>query len=198
MSLEAVRGIVSAARPIGERDTWPEPHMRIIDDDRASAPVLDDDALPAGWGAWITNEAAARACPRDYVAAALIGAASAWIGNARRIAATADWNEACHLWFANVGAPSAGKTPALGPVIEATRMLERDAEPAWREALAKYERDAEAARAADELWRDAVCNAAKEKIATPDRPPDAETPKKPPMPRAMAMNSTTQKLELLL
>jgi hypothetical protein len=31
-------------------------------------------------------------CPRDYIAAGLIGAASAWIGNARRVAATADWN----------------------------------------------------------------------------------------------------------
>ena len=37
------------------------------------------------------GEAKARACPRDYVAAGLIAAASGWIGNARRIAATADW-----------------------------------------------------------------------------------------------------------
>jgi hypothetical protein len=56
--------------------------MRLVDDDRAPAPVLDDDALPAGWEAWITTEAAATACPRDYVAAALIGAASACIGEA--------------------------------------------------------------------------------------------------------------------
>jgi hypothetical protein len=123
---------------VAPRDTWPEPDMRLISDDRPSAPVLDDDALPAGWGAWITAEAAARACPRDYVAAALLGAASGWIGNSRRIAATFDWNEPVHLWFAPIGAPSTGKTPALRPMVEASRKLERDAEPAWRNAIARY------------------------------------------------------------
>jgi hypothetical protein len=61
---------------------------RLVEDDRAPAQTLDDDALPAGWGAWITAAAAARARPRDYTAAALVVAASALIGNARRIAAT--------------------------------------------------------------------------------------------------------------
>jgi hypothetical protein len=56
-------------------------------------------ALPAGWEDWILSEAAARACPPDYVAGALIGAASGWTGNSRRIAATADWIEPAHLWF---------------------------------------------------------------------------------------------------
>ena len=95
------------------RDDWPEPDMRLVNDDRPPAPALDDDALPAGWGAWITAEAEARACPRDYVAAGLIGAASGWINNARRVAATPDWIEPAHLWFALIGAPSTGKTPAL-------------------------------------------------------------------------------------
>jgi hypothetical protein len=103
------------------RDTWPRPDTRLIDDDRPPAPLLHDDALPAGWGVWISDEAAARACPRDYVAAGLIAAASAWIGNARRVMATADWIEPAHLWFALIGVPSTGKTPALRPLIEASR-----------------------------------------------------------------------------
>ncbi len=140
----------------------------------------------------------ARACPRDYVAAGLIGAASAWIGNARRIAATAAWNEPANLWFALVGAPSAGKMPALHPIIEASRGLERDAEPGWRAALAKYERDAEVANAVDKRWRLAVHAAVNEDDAPPNRPPEAEAPIKPARPRAMAMNSTSQKLQRLL
>ena len=72
--------------------------MRLVEDDRTPAPVLDDDALPAGWGESITKEAAAQACPRDYVAAALVAAASAWIGNARHVSATATWIEPPHLW----------------------------------------------------------------------------------------------------
>ena len=193
-----VRAFIDQAPEITTRDTWPEPDTRLIDDDRAPAPSLDDDALPAGWGSWITTEAAARACPRDYVAAGLIGTASAWIGNARRIAPTADWIEPAHIWMALIGSPSTGKTPALDPMIQASRCLELDAKPDWQKALNEYERKAEAARAAHEIWRDEVRKAAKENSAPPDRPAEAEAPNKPPMPRVMAMNSTTEKLELLL
>src|SRR5271156_4738296 len=120
---------------------WPQPDLRLINDDRPPAPVLNDDAVPAEWSSWIAAQAEARACPRDYVAAALIGAASAWIGNARRVTPTSDWSEPSHLWFALVGAPSTGKTPTLAPMIEASRALERDAEPVWREARKRKEGD---------------------------------------------------------
>ena len=144
------------------------------------------------------GEAAARACPRDYVAAGLIAAASTWIGNARRIAATADWTEPAHLWIALIGAPSAGKTPALQPMIAASRALERDAEPAWHETLARYERDAEAARANDKSWREAVRSAAAEGSPLPNRPAEAEEPMAPPKPRVMTMDTSTQELQRLL
>src|SRR5260370_32753232 len=58
---------------------WPEPDMRLVDDDCVSAPKLPDDALPAGWESWIPTEAAARDSPRHYVAAALISPPSPWI-----------------------------------------------------------------------------------------------------------------------
>jgi uncharacterized protein DUF3987 len=123
------------------QNQWPEPDLRLITDDRPPAPRLNDDALPAGWTSWIAGQAEARACPPDYVAAATIGAASAWIGNARRIMPTSDWSAPSHLWFALVGAPSTGKTPALAPMIEASRTLERDAEPAWRDARTRQEQE---------------------------------------------------------
>jgi hypothetical protein len=118
-----VRALLDEAPEVAMRDVWPAPDMGLINDDRPPAPVLDDDALPAGFGAWIAAEAAARACPRDYVAASLIGAASGRIGNARRVAATADWNEPANLWFALIGTPSTGKTPAQRPIIEASHLL---------------------------------------------------------------------------
>jgi hypothetical protein len=172
--------------------------MHLIKDDRAPAPELDDDALPAGWGSWITAEAAARACPRDYVAAGLIGAASAWIGNARRIAATADWVEPAHLWFALIGAPSAGKTPALQPMIEVSRAVERDAEPAWRVEIDNYERDAEAADARNKAWRETVRAAATEGKTPPDRPADAASPAPPTRRRVITMDTSTDELQQLL
>jgi Protein of unknown function (DUF3987) len=198
MSHESVRAIIAAAPEMTTRDAWPEPDMRLITDDRLPAPALDDDALPAGWGAWVTTEAKARACPHDYVAAGLISAASAWIGNARRVAATSDWNEPAPLFFALIGTPSTGKTPALRPMIEASRKLERDAEPAWRDALAKYELDAEVARAADEEWRSQVRNAKKGHVSPPERPAEAEAPIRPPRPRIVTMDTSTEKLQRLL
>lgn len=198
MSFENVRVIIGEAPEMTTRDTWPKLDMRLLDDDRAPAPTLDDDALPAGWADWITAEAVARACPRDYVAAALIGAASAWAGNARRISATADWTEPAHLWFALIGAPSAGKTPALQPMIEVSRALERDAEPAWCEALARHDRDAEAAQAREKAWREDVRAAATSGTAPPDRPAGAKKPEPPPRPRMVAMDTSTEELQRML
>src|SRR5262245_40574552 len=56
---EGVRAIVAKAQEMSARDTWPDPDLGLIDDDRPPAPALDDDALPAGWESWITAEAAA-------------------------------------------------------------------------------------------------------------------------------------------
>ncbi len=179
-------------------DTWPKPDLRIIEDDRVPAPKLDDDALPAGWAEWITTEAAARACPRDYVAAGLIGTASGIIGNARRVMATADWTEPAPLWFAEIGGPSTGKTPAQRPMIDVCRVIESDAEPAWREALAAYERDAEAAKARDKAWRDAVRAAAIDGTAPLDRPANTIEPDAPPRPRVAVMNTSTEELMNIL
>jgi hypothetical protein len=179
-------------------DAWPEPDMRLVEDDRAPAPILENDALPAGWEKWIPAEADARACPPDYIAAGLIDAASAWIGNARRITATADWIEPAHLWFALIGTPSAGKTPALRPMIEISRAIEREAEPAWREAFTVYERDAEAARATDKAWREQVEASAREGKTPPDRPAGAQEPTPPPRPRVVVMDASTEELQRLL
>jgi hypothetical protein len=189
---------LSQARRSHEHDGWPEPDTRLVEDDHIPAPSIDNDALPAGWGSWITAEAAACGCPRDYVAAALIGGASAWIGNARRCAATADWTEPSHIWIALVGAPSTGKTPALRPIIAASRILERDAEPAWRAACAQHERDAEAADARDVEWRQAVRHATKEGTSPPNRPMNAEATAKPPRPRVLMMDTSTEELQRVL
>jgi hypothetical protein len=177
---------------------WPLPDRRLVDDDRPPAPKLKDDALPVGWDRWIEAEADARSCPADYTAAGLIGAASALIGNGRRVAANADWTEPAHLWVALIGAPSAGKTPALKPMIEISRTLECDAEPAWREGMAQHERDAEAAQARDKAWREKVREAAENGYAPPDRPTDAQRPIAPPRPRLLAMDSSTEELQRLL
>jgi hypothetical protein len=185
-------------REMADANPWPKPDQRIVEDGRASPPTLDNDAQPAGWGEWIAKEAAARDCPRDYLAAALIGAASAWIGNSRHVAANETWSEPPHLWLALIGAPSTGKTPALRPIIEACREVERDAEPEWRAAMAEHARLAEAALALEEQWRAEVRTAAKSGQPAPNRPLGANAPAEPPRPRLVAMDATMEELQHLL
>jgi hypothetical protein len=177
---------------------WPEPDMRLVEDDRAPAPALDDDALPADWGNWITAEAEARGCPRDYVAAGLIAGASAWIGNARHIGATATWSEPPHVWLLLIGAPSTGKTPALRPIVEVSRAMEREAEPAWEAASLEHAALAEGARAIKEQWRDEVRAAVKNGEPPPERPLGTDAPPPPPKPRVIAMDVTIEELQRLL
>jgi len=194
---EGLRRIGMIATPI--EAPWPETEMRLVEDDRAPAPPLEDDMLPAGWGAWITDEATARGCPSDYVVGGLITAASALVGNARHVAATATWIEPPHLWLALIGAPSTGKTPALRPIVETMRTIEREAEPAWREACARHVAHVEAGRAIEDDWRRSVREATKQGAAPPDRPPGAaDAPPAPPMPRLLAMDATTEELQHLL
>jgi hypothetical protein len=193
-----VRDVIDDAPEIRPDDGWGDPDMHLINDDRAPPPRLENDVLPAGWEPWIAGEAAARAGPSDYAASGLIGAASGWIGNARRVAANDDFIEPSVLWFAEIGAPSSGKTPMLRPMIDASRMLEREAEPAWREALSKYERDAEAARAVDKKWRDMTRHAANDNEELPDRPSEADEPPRPTRPRVVTMDTSTEELQQIL
>jgi hypothetical protein len=181
-----------------DSDGWPEPDLRLVEDDRSPAPKLDDDALPAGWERWIGKEAEARGCPRDYIAAGLIVAASGWIGNSRHASVNESWCEPPHLWLAEIGAPSTGKTPGLKPFIEASRTIERDAEPAWQTALAKHASLTEAAKAIEEQWCADVRTAIKAGQPTPDRPHGSDAPSEPPRPRLLAMDATTEELQHLL
>jgi hypothetical protein len=103
-----------------------------------------------------------------------------------------------HLWLALIGAPSTGKTPALRPIVETCRAIEREAEPAWREARAQSSALAEGARAIEEEWRKSVRAAIKQGAAPPDRPPGADAPPEPSRPRLIAMDATTEELHHLL
>jgi hypothetical protein len=179
-------------------DTWPDPDLDLIEEDQVSAPVLKDNALPDGWAGWIGDQAAATACPPDYLALDLLVAASQWIGNARHVAATADWREPPHLWGADIGPPSFGKSPALRPILKETRQLEIDAEPAWKEACVEHASLAEGARAIEETWKKEVRDAVGRSEAPPDRPIGADPPDPPPMPRYLAMDVTTEELQMML
>jgi hypothetical protein len=76
--------------------------------------------------------------------------------------------------------------------------LEREAEPAWRENCARYERDAEAAAAKKDAWKTAVRNAATQNTNPPPRPAEATAPPAPPQPRLLVMNISIEALQRML
>src|SRR5437763_153725 len=90
---------------------WPEPDMSILRPERPRALRLPIEAFGPAWAEWISDAAEAAACPPDYVAAPLLAAASALIGNARWAQATPGWSEPPYLWICAVGDSGTGKSP---------------------------------------------------------------------------------------
>jgi hypothetical protein len=173
-------------------EPWPELDRSLASDDRAPSPPFNWDAVPPVWRTWLNETAETSGAPVDYVFSALLAIGSAALGNARRVMPRGGWIEPPHLWFALVGNPSSGKTPALAPFIEAAKEIERTEEPAHRDALAFNARDVEAAKAADETWKSEVKEAVKNRRLPPDRPPAAMAPEAPPSPRLLLADATTE------
>ena len=102
------------------------------------------------------------------------------------------------MWFALIGPPSTGKTPALRPVVEISSAIEREAEPAWEAAAAEHALLVESARAMEQKWREAVRKAINEGEPPPDRPPGADAQPGPSRPRVLGMDATTEELQHML
>ncbi len=188
---------LAVARATGEAP-WPEPDFGLLGADKAPAPELKLDTLPNVIMAWCKTMAAACAAPVDYVVANFLAAASGWLGNSRRLRASPAWVEPPHLWFACVGSPSTGKTPAVRPFVEVSHSLEADNEKDWKETLAAHERDTEGAKAKAEEWKDNLREALKQGKAAPDMPPGAITPEPPIRPRVLIADATVQEIGNIL
>ena len=105
--------MLDAVTPVPElAQGWPEPDMSVLRPDRPRAPILPLSVFGPAWAEWIGSAAAAAACPPDYVAAPLLAAASALIGNARWAQATPGWAEPPHLWLGVVGDSGSVRAPA--------------------------------------------------------------------------------------
>src|ERR1041384_634959 len=100
---------------------WPEPDMSVLRPDRPRPPNLPLSVFGPAWAEWIASAAEAAACPPDYVAAPLLAAASALIGNARWAQATPGWAEPPHLWLGVVGDSGSGKRPGADCPLRGVR-----------------------------------------------------------------------------
>src|SRR5437764_4341995 len=110
--------MLDAVAPQAELEQgWPEPGMSVLRPDLVPSPSLPLSVFGTAWAEWIATAAQAAACPPDYVAAPLLAAASALIGNARWPQATPGWAEPPHLWLGVVGDSGSGKSPGADSLM---------------------------------------------------------------------------------
>ncbi len=109
---------------------WPAPDPSLLDDGRPVVPAFPLDTVPQPWREWVGDTAGGAGAPVDYVAQAVLGAVAGLCGAGVKACVTQSWSEPLVLWQALVGAPSAGKTPALDaigrPLATVEKLLQRD------------------------------------------------------------------------
>jgi len=112
---------------------WPAPDLSLLEDGRPVVPAFPLDVVPQPWREWVSDTACGAGAPIDYVAQAVLGAVAGLCGAGVKACVTQSWSEPLVLWQALVGAPSAGKTPALDaigrPLATVEKLLQRDGGP---------------------------------------------------------------------
>ena len=114
----------------GTPSGWPALDPSLLEDGRPAVPAFPLDTVPQPWREWVSDTACGAGAPVDYVAQAVLGAVAGRCGAGVRACVTPSWSEPLVLWQALVGAPSAGKTPALDavgrPLASVEKLLQRD------------------------------------------------------------------------
>src|SRR4029077_10435348 len=137
-------------------------------------------------------------CPPDYVAAPLLAAASALIGNARWAQASPGWIEPPHLWLGVVGDSGNGKSPGADCLMrDVLPEIERRMLADFPDRLRGWCVSVELGRAAIERWRRELREAEKRGASPPPRPWILRSAE-PQMPRLRQHDVTIERVAELL
>jgi hypothetical protein len=197
---EEVDALLARARPcylppvaVATNDNWPAPDLSLLDSEpvRPGFPV---EIFPPLLADWMEKAAKSKSAPTDYVAAALLTGAASLIGSARRVQLWEGWSEPAILWSAIVGNPSAGKSPAMDPVLSAMAGIEGDSVADFEEELRQFE----TLKMEAELIRSAWERKAKEAVELGGSPPllavGAQSPERPVRKRLTLRDATSEAL----
>lgn len=178
--------------PYDPASDWPEADLSILTGPQIPAPPFPLDVLGEWWDDWCQTAAKGASAPVDYTAAGLLTVAGSLIGNARVAAPRQDWHEPPILWTVLLGAPSAGKSPALDPLSRILDSFEAEAAADHALTLREHTTDAEAAKARRDIWQRGVKKAAQSGAAPPPLPVDADEPTAPIRPRVRLSDATME------
>ena len=163
--------------PWVEANPWPEPDLGFLGGGRRDVPALPtEEIFSPATADWIEHAAESVGAPSDYVALGLLGAMVGVCGAGVTVQATAQWSEPLVLWLAAIGAPSAGKTPALATARSLIEAIERDKRMGDDERRRHHQALEASAKLAHEAWLKDVEAAHGKGCPAPLPPPDAEPP----------------------
>jgi len=148
---DSFRNIASAPQEtvdqMMERKKKPAPPVDAIADDDAGPVEAAEyvpfpvDALPEPMRDLVVDGAAALGCDPAQIAVPALAAASAAIGNSRRITLKASWAEPAALWTVTILPSGALKSPALDLALEPIRKAQHDAIKTYQADCIKHETD---------------------------------------------------------
>jgi hypothetical protein len=188
----------TATTPSDAPPSWANPDLSLLGSGRRPAPVFPSDLFRRFWHDWHKAAAARVSAPEDYVAVALLASAGAALGNVRWPLAGPAWSEPPILWCGLVGAPSAGKSPAIDVVCRLVQHAEDLMAAGFDDLNRDYETRKHIAEAKREAWKAEVKKVAvKPGEQPPAMPTDAADPTPPSRPRIRVADATTERLGAL-
>ena len=125
---------------------------------------------------FVRQAAASVGCPVDYIGLSTLAAASAAIGDTRRIVIKRDWTESPAIFGMIVGGPASKKTPAMNLALRPVRERQMALK-------AEYKRQREEYKTAHANYRNALKD-----------DPDEREPEKPALGRIYADDTTVERL----
>jgi uncharacterized protein DUF3987 len=136
-----------------DANPWPETDLDFLGSERRDVPTLSTDQIfPPVTADWIESVGA----PADYLALGLLDAMAGVCGAGVLVEATAQWSEPLVLWLVAIGAPSAGKTPALTAGRSLIETIENKSRMGDEDRLRQHKAREESAKLAHEAWLEEV------------------------------------------
>lgn len=161
----------------GVTDPWSDPDWTYDAEPQPPPPFPFE--LFGGVADVIQQAALGKGAPPDYVASALMAAVSASLQNSREAQIHPEWREPSVLWVANVGRPSANKSPAMDAAIGALDVLQGELNADFESKRTEFEM----ARRQADIERSAWERKAKAEVEKggpmPPMPPGALAPREP-------------------
>ncbi|MBL4838241.1 MAG: DUF3987 domain-containing protein [Kordiimonadaceae bacterium] len=184
---------ISAISVQGANDNWPVPEKGFLIEETAR-PAFPLEIFPAALADWILKTARSKSSPVDYVAATVLTGAASLIGSSRRVSPWVGWKEPIILWSMLVGSPSAGKSPAIDPVLSGLSVIEADGLMDHTEALRTYETQKMEADLVRTAWERKAKDIVDAGGSAPILPLEAMAPEMPVRKRLVIKDATTEAL----